>query len=716
MQLLNNIKISRKFPIALILAVLVACVITILIANNISRSSLEESYINKLDSLSKSRAKTFEAYLNSINEDLITLSSNQNTINALNDYKAAWAEIPDNKTKYLQNKYITENPNELGKKHKLDFAPDGTTYSAMHKKHHIWFREFLEARGYYDIFLFDTEGNLVYTVFKELDYATNLNTGQWKDTDLGNAFRAAMEKDVKHGEAKFFDFKPYKPSYDVPASFISTPIYDNGRKIGVIAFQMPIERINNIMNEKAGLGETGETYIVGSDFLMRSQSRLTKDNTILVTKVESETVKSALEGKELSILTNDYRGVPVLSSATPMEFLGTKFAIVAEQDEAEAMQPADAMESKLIIAGLITLLATAGAGFLFSRTITNPLNKINNVISALADGNENVNVEDTDRSDEIGNIAKSALVFKENLITNRRMQEAAVKQKEAQEQERKAMMNKLAADFDASVMQIVDIVASAATEMDATTQSVENLVAESGDKLSKLAQNVHTVNNNVQSVSAATTELSAAINEISSQVARSSNATSDAVNVANQAESSVRSLVESSSEIGNVVEIINNITDQINLLALNATIEAARAGEAGKGFAVVANEVKNLASQTMKATEQIRNQVSAIQSKTNDTAQVISGITRTVTEINAISTSIAASVEEQEAATREISSSIEVVSSDTRNVSENATMVEGSIKETGSSANEMRMAANELSLQAETLRTEVKRFIDSIAA
>ncbi|MFQ5535732.1 MAG: cache domain-containing protein [Sphingomonadales bacterium] len=200
-------------------------------------------------------------------------------------------------------------------------AGDGSRYSAVHARHHPWFHQIQQTREYYDIFLFNAEGDLIYTVFKELDYATNFSSGEWAETDLGQVFRDAVAQ-PREGFQTFQDFEPYAPSNDAPASFIATPVLDaDGQLLGVVAFQMPIGRINRLMGNRAGMGETGEAYLVGPDFLMRSDSRFSEKSTILVRKVEGPTVRAALKGGAGIEIIDDYRGVPVISAYKPFDFM-----------------------------------------------------------------------------------------------------------------------------------------------------------------------------------------------------------------------------------------------------------------------------------------------------------------------------------------------------------------------------------------------------------
>jgi len=247
----------------------------------------------------------------------------------------------------LQYQYILQNAHPLGEKHLQDRGNDQSAYSAYHARIHPIIRTFLEEFGYYDIFLVDSDtGDVVYSVFKELDYATSLKTGPYANTNLAKVFEMANRADNKN-DVFLIDYDNYTPSYEAPASFIASPIFDGNRKIGVAVFQMPIDRLNAIMAERSGLGETGETFLVGPDRLMRSDSYLDPENHSVVSsfrhpekgKVETVAANEALDGKSGSKIVIDYNGNPVLSAYTPVDILGNQWALLAEIDVAEALSP-----------------------------------------------------------------------------------------------------------------------------------------------------------------------------------------------------------------------------------------------------------------------------------------------------------------------------------------------------------------------------------------
>lgn len=405
----KTLKISRKLPIFIVLMSVSVGVLTGLVSFNKAADEQAAQAAHTFSGYVASRTASLDAYLDSIRQDMSSIAVNPATLTALTEFKVAWTELSGDREATLKKAYIDDNPNPTGEKHKLDFAPGDFAYHKVHARHHPWIRHMLEQRGYYDIFLFSPNGDLVYTVFKELDYATNLNTGEWKDTDLGNAFRAARDNS-KLGSQSFFDFRPYAPSHGAPASFISTPILDaSGQLQGVLVYQMPIDRINKVMQTADGLGESGETYIVGQDKLMRSDSRFSKESTILKTSVPGLTVERALKGEQGVEWIKDYRGIEVLSAYKPLDFLGTRWAILAEIDTAEVMMPAHELRNFIIVLVLVFTVVVCVVGMALSRGIAGPIEAVTRSIDAIAGGNMATEISGTDRGDEIGDMARALM-------------------------------------------------------------------------------------------------------------------------------------------------------------------------------------------------------------------------------------------------------------------------------------------------------------------
>ena len=360
------------------------------------------------------------------------------------------------------------------------------------------------------------------------------------------------------------------------------------------------------------------------------------------------------------------------------------------------------------------LLLTALMVFGIVRSITVPVAGLTDVMHRLANGDKSVEILGAGRGDEIGSMAKAVEVFKKNAVEMERMEsEQAVRQARA-EQEKKSTMNKMADDFENSVGQIVEVVSSAATEMQATAESMSRISEQTSSKVTTVSTASQQATANVQSVASATEELSTSVQEIGRQVGESTKIAGQAVEEATRVGQEMQELAENSQRIGEVINLINDIAEQTNLLALNATIEAARAGDAGKGFAVVASEVKNLASQTSNATGEIAEQIGSIQSATGSAVSAIEGIGGTIRRINEIAAIIASAVEEQSAATREISANVQEAARGTQQVDSNMGQVSEGATETGAAAGQVLASAKELAQQSGSVQSEVEKFLAQV--
>jgi len=393
---------------------LAAALVTGVVAYQVSKKELRLAAERQSVEILESRKAALGRYLKSIQQDLSLLASNRFAQDALRQFTHAWSRLPGNPEQLLQNLYIHNNPHPTGEKENLDQAADGSLYSRVHGRHHPWFRRFLEERGYYDIFLFDTTGNLVYTVFKELDFATNLTNGRWRSTDLGRAFRTSVFNKFPDFQA-FFDFRPYEPSHGAPASFIATPVFDDQEKfIGVLAFQMPIGRINEIMQVSAGMGKTGRAYLVGQDLLVRNDSRFSAASEILKTKKSADIVHTAMEGVSGARVIVADNGTEMFVTYTSITFAGEAWAIITEIDLAEVLAPVDDLRRFLMLAGLIIGLVVTLLGIWFSAGLSRPIVAMTGIMQRLAERDLDVDVPASGRSDEIGDMEKALLVFKEN--------------------------------------------------------------------------------------------------------------------------------------------------------------------------------------------------------------------------------------------------------------------------------------------------------------
>ena len=392
------------------------------------------------------------------------------------------------------------------------------------------------------------------------------------------------------------------------------------------------------------------------------------------------------------------------------------FQVKSGHDETKTIQDTYSSSRTLIL----VVLGLAGglclvAGWMIVNGVSVPIRGMTTAMSRLAQHDLTTEILGIERKDEVGQMANAVLVFKNSMIEADRLkeeQEAAQRAAAA----RSAKVDTLTRDFDQRVQGVVQTVASQATQMQASAQSMSASAEESTKQAGAVAAASEESAANVQTVASAAEELSSSIAEIGRQVSHSSQIAATAVTEAAKANEMVQGLLNASQKIGEIVALINEIADQTNLLALNATIEAARAGEAGKGFAVVAAEVKNLATQTSKATEEIGAQITSVQGATQNAVNAIGSIGKTISEIDQISAAIAAAVEEQGAATQEIARNVEEAAKGTQEVSSNIGGVTEAANSTGAVANQVLASARSLTEQSGELRSLVQSFLTEVKA
>ena len=367
--------------------------------------------------------------------------------------------------------------------------------------------------------------------------------------------------------------------------------------------------------------------------------------------------------------------------------------------------------------GLVIIAVLIGTSVFSFARVARPLTRLNGAMANMAEGDLDIVIPGAHRGDELGDMAKTIAVIRDNAERKAQDETAAkIRQDSIAAELRKAEMCKLADSFESAVGEIIDMVSSAATKLEASANTLATTAEASESLATTVAAASETASTNVQSVASATEQMSSSVNEISRQVQESARIANEAVDQARRTNDRVSALSKAASRIGDVVELIDTIAAQTNLLALNATIEAARAGEAGRGFAVVASEVKVLAEQTGKATGEIGQQISGIQAATQESVGAIREISGTIEKLSEISSTIAAAVEQQGAATQEISRNVQQAAQGTQQVSVNITDVQRGAGETGSASSQVLAAAKSLSGDCNRLKLEVGRFLRSVRA
>ena len=659
-----------------------------------AKSALEHESFNKLTAVKDIKAQQIEDYFSFIRKQIRVFSSNMMVVEAMSEFKQAFhnaAEelligeeeggiLQENLSTYyqseflprlnenlstsvhvsdympgslnarvLQDLYIIRNENPLGSKHLLERASDASNYSALHKSYHPKIKQFLEEFGFYDIFLIDHDtGHIVYSVFKEVDYGTSLDSGPYKNTNFARVYRAASNAGNKDF-VKLVDFEPYHPSYNAQASFIASPIFDGDRKVGVAVFQMPVAKINSIMTSDGkwrdvGLGESGETYIVAGDFTLRNESRFfmedaqgfkqaidkagidervqrtieTVGSTIGVIPVQTQASKTALGGKAGTQIVKDYRGVSVLSAYKPLAIEDMNWAILSELDAAEAFAEVYTLRTQVIFwAGLILLLASVAVVYVSREVVGKPLKAMLFAVDELRKGDGDLTRRIPDfGGDEIGRTSQSINGFLD------KVQMVLIK-----------------------VSESVREVAVASDQVNASAQSLSQGSSEQAAS--------------VEETSASLEQMNASINQNAENARTTDDIASKAAVEAGNGGEAVAETVTAMRLIADKIHLIEDIAYKTNLLALNAAIEAARAGEHGKGFAVVADEVRKLAERSQLAAREIIQQADDSVNIAGKAGELLEKIVPNIQRTAELVQEISAASEEQAAGVGQVSSAMD---------------------------------------------------------
>ena len=741
MRFLNSIKI-KILAIAIALAAIPVVVVSLLLgqqSTSAAKAALEKQVENQLLSIREIKKRQVESYLNdyktkvrsySIDPTIVTYmqrfstyyktdsrqlkdvsSQTQNlneyynnkypkTFNKWNKSDAPKAEAIISKLNNagiaLQNSYIALNEAEFGEKHNLINPEDGTTYSNAHGEGHRVLKNLYAKLGVEDMYLINPDGNVVYSIQKNPDFATNLNNGPYQGSNLAKAFTTALKsQDYKHVSVS--DIEPYGGDFNRPAMFFASPIQDIEEEdafeiLGVLVFKVDLKQLMDIMTSKAswqniGMGSTGQVYLIGSDGALRSNYRALlevkesyleqlaktgvdqkiiniidlQNTSINRVKIENDITSLATTGATgTGIYTNPF-GKTSLSAYAPIEFEELGWGIISSIETAEAFAAKDQLVKEI---NLWSLLLTVAAitiativGILFATMITRPIIRMSRTMSNIeqtSDLTQRINVTS---KDEIGTMAEA--------------------------------INRMLEKFRNSLEKVAAstiLLATSSEEMSAITQQTSDNVNKQFNEIDQIATAIHEMTATVQEVANnATTAASAALT--SSEQASSGKgiveSTMTSINDSSRELENVAEVIEKlnqdSVNIGAVMDVIKGIAEQTNLLALNAAIEAARAGEQGRGFAVVADEVRTLASRTQKSTGEIESMIADLQSRANAAVQVVHAslekseksvqsaakagdslntITQSINQINDMNTMIASAAEEQSKVTEEINANI----------------------------------------------------------
>lgn len=731
-------KISRKLPIAAAGLTVLTITVGAIISLTVSSQFLKEGAAERLQAVVDGRRNQTETYLHSIVDDLRSMSGIELTVRAADKFGHYYDYAGEDPQTELQRRYIDDNPSPIGQKHLLDKAgTDG--YDYQHEEVHPFYRDFVEKRGYYDLFIVDLKGSVAYSVFKERDFATNLETGEWKDTGLARVWKRAIEA-ADPDKVFFEDYEAYGPSMGAPASFIGKAVFKRDRLKGVLIFQMPNDGISKIMDNTMGLGMTGESLLMKKDGLLISDSKKTTDiNEALNARLNlDQNLMNAADGEQPVGTLEGYRDLTMtIATSRIRNFEGADWIVGALISDDEILKGVAKLRNITIASSLVLVIISLAIAVVFSRTITQPINDVVAKMKKLIGGDTSIELTHMDRKDEVGEMFQAVDVFRQAAIDKSRLEEEGEAARKETEEERR-QNEKAKAKDEAKISNVIKILAHALGDLSAGNLNSEIITPFEGEldqirvdfnnsvkKLNNTLTKINSVSielrNNSNEIANTTVELSqrtekqaasleetsAALDEITATVRQTSDRaveaalkakeahkdTEDSGKIVADAVSAMEGIEKASGDINSIINVIDEIAFQTNLLALNAGVEAARAGEAGKGFAVVAQEVRELAQRSANAAKEIKDLINNTSSEIGNgvslvqrTGEALAKISKHVSEINVRIETISTGAQEQLAGIQEVNSAVNSMDQVTQ---QNAAMVEENTAVTHEISNEV---------------------------
>ena len=635
----RTLKLAQKLPLYVVgFCVLIAGLLLTLSDRSLQRSALDAARA-RFEALAADRRVMLEAFLEAAEGSVKAFGASTSASDSVEWFSTTWEWLDGDPAQVLRKAFIDDNPFGPGERQKFITVPlgeKGTPYHEQHAQFHPAIMAFMETSGFHNIVLIGVDGDIIYTALKEDDFATNLNSGPYRDSGLAKVYQAA--KAAEAGKIFFSDFEPYAPSGGAPYAFLATPVYSGyGLQMGVMAAQLPVTLMDRVLNSEAGLGRTGQMFLAGPDMAARSSSRFEDGFQILDTMAETEQMAAALSGGPAYFpATAGRNGQEVIALASPIEVFGRNWALIAEIDRAEVMAPVLESRRNMLLAALACTFVISLLGWLFARSVTRPIGGICDSMDGIAAGNLETDIPAAQRGDELGRIGQTLEALQADLRTARTAEEdRAIRQREREgvvEALSIGLVNLADGDFSQPISEpfpedheklrqdfnrTLETLSSTVTDVIGASDSIKKGADEISAASDDLSRRTESQAATLEQTAAALDEMTASVKSAADS-ARGvekivSEAQTEAENsgvVVQNAVSAMTEIEQSSGHIAQIIGVIDDIAFQTNLLALNAGVEAARAGEAGRGFAVVASEVRALAQRSSEAATEIKTLIS----------------------------------------------------------------------------------------------------------
>ncbi len=680
------------------------CVAIVAVTSNLASGVANSQADTALKSATQGKRKTFELALEQVTENARFFATLVDAKDSLMKMTVGWKNLKENQTATLRKIYVEDNPNGPEERYLLTDPDVKNYYVDNHKIIHAAYQDLISQGLYSGVAIADPDGNVTYSYNKGEEFARHVTD----EAVTANPFVAALAPVIAASTAETLKQGDLFTSGFVTDEsgkvrlVLAAPVFYLDRFFGAVGLEINMTRFATLLNDSTGLGESEVALLIDSNGKL---IQLGSDGSA------AKRFDAAVAGEGImSIDGQDYR-----YSKADGTLLGKPFGVLEAVQQTELSAAANKITFGAIISGVLCMLPVVGIIWWLTIRMFAPLNTLSVAARKIADGDLGVPVEATGRSDEIGDMARCIEIFKESSEERERLA-ADRKVGHIAREKREKQIDHLINTFRAEAQTVLSSVEENIHRVEELSTLLSQRSSTAADRGSQAVGDSENASSNVQAVASATEELNASISEISRQVATTAEIVGQTTTNTQSSNEKIAGLAEAANRIGDVVSLISEIAEQTNLLALNATIEAARAGEAGRGFAVVASEVKSLAGQTAKATEEISSQIAAIQASTSEAVEEIALVSSSMDEVNNYTANIASAVQQQGAATSEISRNVTEAARGTLNVTDAVASLNSDIVENSTSAEHMRDATLEMKRQAEVLRSSVERFLSEVAA